>query len=133
MEGLPDPEAAGAPSQLASDGVAGCKGPVTPGGVEDAAAGLAPIGDALCKWIEGLTDVGAIVTICAVAEELGLIASVVAPLLGSESPDAGPCMTIPTTTVCATKSEIGKGIEVVLDRRRARLLLDAGPAKATSR
>ena len=105
--------------------VAGCpSGAKTP--TIDAEAGVAAI-DNTCSFLEGLTDNGTVISICATVEEIASIAALVVPFL-AVAPDAGPrvCTVLPGRTECATKQEIGKGITQVLSKRRARLLIDSG-------
>jgi len=79
----------------------------------------------LCTLLEGWTENQTVISICATIEEVLLIASTLVPLLPAEAADAGVCTLLPETTACATKKQIGRGIQIVLLKRRARLLLDA--------
>ncbi len=81
----------------------------------------------LCQFLEGITENDTLVTVCATAEEVLLIAQILAPLLASSS-DAGSnerCTRLPETEVCATKHQLGKAIPIVLEKRRAFFMLDA--------
>ncbi len=86
-----------------------------------------PVAKNVCSLLEGWTENQTIISICADVEEVLLIASTLIPLLSAEAADAGVCTMLPGTTACATKRQIGRGIQIVLLKRRARLLLDAGP------
>jgi hypothetical protein len=108
-------------------GVLGCSQPAAPIGVY-VEAGTTAVNDA-CDLIEGVTQNQTVISACATAEEIAFIATTVGQFLrkGSES-DAG-CTVLPKSAFCATRAEIGRGIELVLERRRARLTLDAAGSK----
>jgi hypothetical protein len=99
----------------------GCGPPRSPAGGADAGSS----GPGLCTRLEGVTDNQTIIAICATVEEIAYVVSVLGPILGRET-DAGACTQIPSTKVCATPLQMGRGIQAVLEKRRGLLLLDAG-------
>lgn len=95
----------------------------TPGEVEAGAAGA----QGLCTLLEGVTQNQTVISICATVEEIALIAAFVATLVRhGELADAGACTPLPGTIVCATKAELGQAIPLVLAKRRALFVSDAG-------
>lgn len=110
-----------------------CKGASAPTATE-VAAGVeagAPVAEGVCQQIENWTGSTTLETICASLPEIATIVATVVPLIAlAEKEDAGhareDCKVIPTTTVCATPSQLHAGIQAVLSQRKARFLLDAG-------
>jgi hypothetical protein len=90
----------------------------------------APVVKDLCTLLEGWTENQTVISICATVEEVLTIASTLVPPLSAEAADAGVCTPLPGTTACAMKRQIGRGIQMVLLQRRARLLRDAGAEEA---
>ena len=83
--------------------------------------------DNSCTLLEGITQNQTIISVCATIEEIATIASYVANFLHKgATADAGTCTSLGKTGVCATKAEIGQGIQLILEKRRIKLLLDAG-------
>ena len=119
---------------LVPPAVESCKPGDTPTVVLE--AGVTPVVDQTCAWLEGVTDNTTVLSICATAEEVLVLVGIIAPLLSkstatSSTPtDAGACKMIPSTTLCATREQLGVGILALIERRRARLLLDAGAPDA---
>lgn len=89
-------------------------------------AGVGTVND-ICSLIEGITQSGAVYSICATVEE---IANIVAFILTLRSGDAGvpsaACLNLPGTTFCATSAERAQGILFTVRARQVRATLDAG-------
>ncbi len=88
--------------------------------------------DAACTILEGLTPNRTVIQACATAEEVAAIADFVAKFLRHGDAPArtatlsdartaaeGVCTPLPGTVVCATREELGAGIQALLVRRRA--------------
>lgn len=110
-----------------------CKDANAPTGAQVAAGAEAggPAAEGVCQLVENFTGSTVVESICASLPEIATILEVVAPLIAlAEKGDAGhareTCKVIPTTTVCATPSQLHQGIVAVVNQRRARLLVDAG-------
>ena len=103
----------------------GCGPARTPTGGADAGSG-----SGLCTRLEGVTDNQTVIAICATVEEIAYVVSILGPILGKEA--GGACTPIPTTNVCATPLQMGRGIRALLEKRRGLLLLDAGTRDAAS-
>jgi hypothetical protein len=101
-----------------------CKPGTTPTTIVE--AGVQPVVTEACTWLEGVTDNTTVLSICATAEEVLLIVGILTPLLAKEGAPDAACTILPNTKICATKKQLGPAILQIVERRRARLLLDAG-------
>ncbi len=103
------------------------------GPIVDAEAGVAileagaPIVTGACSLLEGVDSSGTVASICATVEE---VAQVVAFILTLRSANVTPpaCMTLPGSTMCASKAEIAKGIHYLVIKRRAAFILQDASA-----
>lgn len=87
----------------------------------------------VCDLIQGISDSGAVRSVCATVEE---VISVLVPFildLRATAPDAGAgtasakaCEVLPHTTLCATSDERARAIHFLTRVRQARYQLDAG-------
>jgi hypothetical protein len=76
-----------------------------------------------CSFLEGITSNKTVISICATVEEIAYIVSNLLPVFARATvADAGPCEAL----ACLTPEQRGAAIRRVLERRRARLFLDAG-------
>jgi len=92
------------------------------GPIVEAGAGVA---NGVCSILEGVTDNQTVISVCATVEEVATIAAWILTFVRADTTDAGACTSL-TTNVCATRAEIGRGIQLVLAKRRAILFVDAG-------
>jgi len=80
-------------------------------------AGTAIVKDE-CQLMTGITQNQTILTVCATAEEVLYIATLVSGFLRhGQSVDAGTCTPLKGTAVCATPEELGKALVSVIQKR----------------
>ena len=104
------------------EGTTDCRKPVDPSDVE---AGITIV-DSTCRFLEGVTDDGELIAVCATVEEIAFVVSVLLPLLEAQPPSREDCKHVPLTDLCATKEQIGQAVRKLVSRRKAHLLLDGG-------
>lgn len=99
------------------------------GPTTDADSSVAPPTTAaspLCIALQGLTGSNTVETICATVDEIAQVVAYILTLRQGDAGTAWTCTVIPTTNLCATGREIGQGIEFLIRKRQARLMLDGG-------
>ncbi len=100
----------------------------TPSSIATLVEGGIAVLNGTCTLLEGVTDNQTLISICASAEEVAGIVQFISGLLRhGETADAGPCTIIPGSTLCATKSELGRAITFTVQKRRAVFFKDASP------
>lgn len=93
--------------------------------------------DAACTLLEGITPNRTVVQVCATAEEVGAVAEFISGFLrhgtprtatlgGAQAAAEGRCTPLPGTPVCATREELGAGVQALLVRRRTVYLAGDG-------
>lgn len=102
-----------------------CRKPVSPSDVE----GGITVVDTTCRFLQGITDDGNVLAVCATIEEIAFVVSILAPLLAASPPAKEECEHVPTTDLCATPQQMGVAIKQLILRRRNLLLLpiEGGP------
>lgn len=111
---------------LTSNATVSCKPVANPPVLVEAGVGIV---DNTCTLLEGFTQNQTVITICAYVEEVATIATFIVNFLrhgATQAADAGTCTPLPGTGVCATKSELGQAIQLIVQKRKVRLMLDAG-------
>lgn len=99
-----------------------CRKPVDPSQIE---AGIVEV-DTTCRFLQGITDNGNVLSVCATLEEIAFVLSILGPLLAEHPPEKDECVRIPTTNRCATPEQMGYALERLVMRRRAAIMLDGG-------
>lgn len=97
-----------------------CRKPISPSDIE----GGITVVDTTCRFLQGITDDGNVLAVCATIEEIAFVVSVLTPLLAANPPVKEECEHVPTTDLCATPQQMGVAIKQLILRRRNRLLLD---------
>ncbi len=122
---------------IAAIGVNACKAVSAP---SDAESGIAeteagqttpppiPIGTPTeCVSLTGIDSSGTLTAICATIEEIAQLVVTITNLRAlTDAGSPAGCTIVPQTNLCASPSEVSKGIRFIQAKRKALLTIDAG-------